>query len=204
MCAFGGGGDGGAAAARRQEAERQANIQAAIARINETFGQFDDSFYAQRQDAYRAFAMPELDRQYAEAQRSLAATLADRGLTRSSAAAKSLADLEREYALNRQRVADEAANYGQQARANVEAARGNLISLATSTGDAGTVGNSAVNEAARLGATPTFSPLGQIFANIGATAGGIQEQQRVDQLRRGTGGAKVFGTSAASGRVVNG
>ena len=201
MCFGGSRGDGGAAAAREQEAQRQANIQAAIARVNETFSQFGDDFFRQRGDAYSAFAMPELDRQFQDAQRSLGYSLADRGLTRSSVAAKSLADLEREYARSRQAVADEASNYGQQARANVESARGNLINLATSTGDAATVGNSATNEAARLALTPSFSPLGQIFANVGATAGAAQETARANEIRRG-GGAKIFGPSSASSRVV--
>lgn len=204
MCKMGGGGgDGGAAAqARADEAARQARVNEAIGRVNSTFGQFDDSFFAQRQDAHRAYYIPQLERQFGEARQNLAFSLADRGLTRSSAAAKSLADLEREYALRRQEVTDEAASYAQRTRADIEGARGNLINLASSTGDSATVGNSAVNEAARFTAAPSFSPLGQIFQNAGAGVLANTEAGRVSDLRRGGGGARVFKSGGGSSRVV--
>lgn len=206
MCGFGGGGGSSTAAAdqaRADEAARQERVSAAIGRVNEVFSGFGDDFYRQRGEAYQGFAMPQLDLQAEEARRKLGYTLAARGLTRSSAAAKSLTDFERDYALQRQGVVDEGARVAQQARADVEGARSNLISMAQATGDAAVAGNSAVGEATRLAAQPTFSPLGQIFQTAASTASDLTNLNRADSIRRSAGGVRTFGVGSGSGKVVN-
>lgn len=186
---FGGGNAAGRAAADARAAEdaRQARTTEAIGRVNETFGRFNDPFFAQREQAYMDFAMPQLGDQYADARRSLAFALSRGGLTRSSVAASRLADLEKGYGTRKQEIADAARGYGQQARADVEQARGNLISQAQGTADAALAGNLAMNEANRLASGPSFSPLGALFANVGAGIGVGRAARETDEVRRALG-----------------
>lgn len=205
MCGLGGGGGSQTAAAdqaRADENARQERITGAIGKVNDAFAGFGDDFYAQRGQAYQGYAIPQLDLQAQEARRKLGYQLASRGLTRSSVAAKSLTDFERDYALQRQGIADESARVAQQARADVEGARTGLIGIAQSTGDAATAGNSAVSEAARLAATPTFSPLGQVFQNAATSVGDMRAQNQVDAIRRSSGGVRTYDVGSGSGKVV--
>lgn len=202
MCGMGGG-DGGAAAARAAEEERQANVRAATGRVNETFAKFDDGFYQGRERAFVDYANPQLDDQYARAREKLIFALADAGTTRSSVAAQKLADLERDYGLRKIEVADQARGYAQQARGDVESARGDLIRQATATGDAALAGTAATNEASRLASAQVFSPLGQVFQNVGAGIGAVRRAQDAQEVRNALGGAKIYNPSASSLRVVN-
>ena len=168
------------------------------------FNFLDGGFFNQRAQDYQGYAIPQLDRQFGEEQRSLAYKLADAGLTRSSAAAKTIGDLEREYTTNRQQIVDQASDYARQARGDVEGARSNLIGMAQATGDSSAVGNAAVNQSAQIASAPAFSPLGQLFANVGSTIYDARQRQLSDAVR-GAGGAKLFatGSNTGSGRVVN-
>jgi hypothetical protein len=203
MC--GRGGDGGAADARAAEEERQANVRAATDRINTTFTQFDDPFDQGRERAFLDYANPQLDDQYGKARRDLIFALANAGTTRSSVAGQQLADLERDYGLRKVEVADQARGYAQQARGDVEAARGGLIQQAVATGDAALAGTGAVNEANRLVSAQSFSPLGQVFQNVGAGVGAVRRAQDAEAVRGQITGAKLFQPASASTsmRVVN-
>lgn len=203
MC--GSGGDGGAGAARAAEEERQENVRAATGRINETFAQFDDPFYQGRERAFAGYANPQLDDQYGKARRDLIFALADAGTTRSSVAAQRLAELERDYGQRKIEVADQARGYAQQARSDVEGARGSLIQQAVATGDSALAGNSAVNEASRLASAQTFSPLGQVFQNAAYGIGAVRRARDSEALQGALTGAKLFNPASASTsmRVVN-
>lgn len=202
MCSMGGG-DGGAAAARAAEEQRQANARAAIERVNSAFGGFNDAFFTGREAAYRDYAAPQLDDQYGRARESLFHALQRSGLANSSVAAQRLADLERDYGLQKQSLVDQARSYGQQARADVEGARASLISQAQSTADASLAGTQAMSEAQRLSAAPAFNPLGQIFANVAAGIGTARNANEAEAIRRQSGSARIYQPTAASARVVN-
>jgi hypothetical protein len=200
-----GGGSSNAAAdqARADETARQQRVSGAIASINDVFSQFGEPFFESRRQAALNYNIPQLDRQYGDARRDLAFRLADSSLTRSSVAGRSMADLEREYALRKQEVADQAAGYVNETRADLERSRGNLIQMAQSTGDAALAGNAATNEAARIAAQPAFSPLAQVFQNVGAAVGSARRQRLADDIRS-SAGVQIFKPSGTgSGRTVN-
>jgi hypothetical protein len=203
MCSMGGGGDGGAAAAARAaEEQRQANAQAAIERVNTQFAGFNDDFFRGRETAYSTYAMPQLDDQYGKAREDLFHALQRSGLTNSSVAGQRLAELERDFGLRKQEITDQARSVGQQARSDVEASRASLIGQAQSTADASLTGNQAMAESQRLTAAPSFSPLGQIFANAAAGIGVARNAADTEAMRRGTG-ARTYQPTAGSARVVN-
>jgi hypothetical protein len=205
MCMFGGGNDAARVAAENRAAEeaRQQAVREATGRVDQTFARFDDPFFRQREQAFTQYAMPQADDQYARARQQLVFALADNGLTRSSVAADQAADLDKQFGQRRVEIADQARGYGQQARAEVEGARSNLVNQAQATGDAALAGTGAVNEAARLSAAPTFSPLGALFQNVGAGIGTARSVREADAVRTALGGAQTFKPTPNSLRVVN-
>lgn len=169
MC-FGGGGSSAveeeSRRAREQEDARQAEIRAGRAAIDQTFGQFDDQFFQGRREAFRDFAMPQLDQQFRDAGRALTFDLARSGLTNSSVRGEQSGRLQRLYDENRQQVDNEALSREQAARNAVEGARSNLVSLLQTTGDAQGAANQALSRANVLSAPEPFSPLGHLFTSF--------------------------------------
>jgi hypothetical protein len=157
--------------AREQEEARQAEIRQGRERINTTFGQFDDNFFAGRRQAFQDYAMPQLDQQFGDASRDLTFDLTRSGLNNSSVRGEQSGRLQRLYDENRQQVDNEALSREQQARNAVEGARGNLIGLLQTTGDAQGAANQALTRASMLSAPEPFSPLGQMFNSFTQTLG---------------------------------
>jgi hypothetical protein len=173
------GGDGGAGQARQDEQKRQDKIRQGTEHVNSVFdSQFNDDYFGKRQQSYLDYASPQLDKQYADAQKQLSFALARSGNSDSSARAAQLGDLQKLYDTNKQQVADQAISYGTQARNSVEDARSNLIQTLNSTGDATGAANSALARAAALSAPDAYSPLGQLF---GAFTNGLGTQAALER-----------------------
>lgn len=169
MCFGGGGGDGGAAQARADEAARQARIKDGVSRIDTQFSQFDDKFYAGRQNAYKQFAMPQVNDQYKQTADQLAFSLARNGQSASSEAARQGGLFQREAALARQQIADGAIAESQKARQSVEDNRNNLIQQVNMTSDPALAATNALRQAGVLQQQNQFSPIGNLFQNTTAT-----------------------------------
>lgn len=181
----GGGGDGGAAQARADEQARQERIRQGTERIDDIFGQFDDQFYNNRSQSYLNYATPQLADQYTDAQKQLAFSLDRAGTTDSSIRAAREAELQKLFETNQRAVNDQALSYEQQARNNIEAARGNLMTTLNSTADADAAAAAAVNQAQNLTQPDTYSPLAQLFSQFTNTLG---NQARLEQAQQLTGG----------------
>jgi hypothetical protein len=202
----GGGGDGGAAQARADEQARQDKIRQGTERIDDIFSQFDDPYYDQRSQAYLGYATPQLADQYTDAQKQLAYSLDRAGTTDSSIRASREAELQKLFETNQRAVNDQALSYSQQARNNVEAARGNLMTTLNSTADADAAAASAVNQAQNLTQPDTYSPLSQLFTQFTNTLG---NQARLEQAQQLTGGlvkptvnTGLFGSSNSAVKVT--
>lgn len=183
------GGDGGAAQARADEMARQKRIREGTQRINVLFdgdgtqenpGQFGDSFYDARKMSYLDYATPQLNDQYAQAQKDLAFALDRSGMLDSSIRAQKQAELQKQYDINRQQVADKGLELSTQARGNVEDARANLISMLNATGDVEGAISSAMTRAKALSQPDTYSPLGQMFSSF---TSGLGTQYAAEQAR---------------------
>ena len=160
-------GGGEAAQARADEEARQARIRAGTTNINNTFdSQFTDDYYKQRRDAYTNYATPQLEDQYADAQKQLTYALARGGLLDSSIRGSKLGELQQQYALQNQDIADKALASETDARNAVEDSRANLISTLNATGDAEQAASTAISRASALSQPAAYSPLASLFADF--------------------------------------
>lgn len=201
--------DGGAGQqakiARVQEAQRQADVRSGTDTINSTFdSQFTPDFFNKQRDNFLSFQLPQLDNQYGDAQRQLTYSLARGGNLDSSTRGFQQGQLQKTYDTQRTSVADNANSYANTAKANVEQARGNLISTLNATGDATQAANSATSQAAILAQPAAYSPIADAFT---ATTGALAAQAQADRaqaIATGTAGvgSGLFGTSGGSVRVT--
>lgn len=183
MCGGGRGGDGGAAA---REQARQQKIAQGMTNINNQFSQFNDDFYSGREQAYLDYALPQLEDQFLEAKEDLIFSLARNGRLDSNTRSERLADLEKQYNIQRTGLSDDALGFANQARANVENARSNLVSQNASLQNPSAISDLASSRALALSAAPQFDPLGSLFQNT--TAGlatardAARKREKLNQL----------------------
>jgi hypothetical protein len=199
--------DGGASKqadiARQEEAQRQATIQQGTGQINSLFdSQFTPDFFKKQADAFSAYATPQVDTNYKNAQRELTYSLARNGNLDSSTRAFQQGELQKTYDTSLTNVADQANSYANSARSNVETARANLISTLNATGDATQAANSATNQAAILAQPAAFSPIADAFA-VGTNALASQAAaDRAQAIASGTvGSTGLFGSGSNSVKV---
>lgn len=158
--------------AREEEAARQQRIREGTTRINTIFdGQFNDDFFAGQERAFTDYALPQVQDQSAQAGRQLLFDLDRRGQIEGSARADLSAELQKRTDLQTQKVRDDARAFGTTARNNVEAARGDLISLLNATGDAEGAASSALARSEALSRPPAFSPVANLFADFTGALG---------------------------------
>lgn len=178
--------DNSAQIAAQQQAEREAARRAAIMKgtqsIDTALAPFDDQYFAGRQQAYVANAMPTLDQQYADAQKQLVYALSRGGLLNSSEAANRQRQLTEERARYQRDVENAAANFANQGRTDLENTRSNLLSQLTATEDPSAAATAAANKAALLSAPPTFDALGNFVFN---TATNLENLSNVSTKGRG-------------------
>jgi hypothetical protein len=167
-------------------------------------GGFDDAFYQKRRQAYIDYAKPQLDDQYGDAQKQLTFALARTGNLDSSVRGQKAADLQKQYDLNQQQIADQALASETDARNAVEDARANLIATLNATGDAEGAANSALARAAALSQPAAFSPLSSLFADFTSALGTKAAADRAEYYggySPGSNGANLFGRAKSSVRV---
>ena len=193
------------ALARQQEEARQEEIRRGREAIDQTFGQFDDNFFARNRQAFKDFALPQLDQQFGDASRDLTFDLARSGLMNSSVRGEQAGRLQRLYDSNMQQVTNEALSREQQQRGAVEGARGDLVNMLQLTGDAQGAANQALSRANMLSQPQPFSPLGQMFGTFTQGLGTQAAMERAQAMSGGRFQARyntgLFGTP--SNAVVN-
>lgn len=186
------GGDGGAAA---REAERQAKITEGYNTIQGVFGSFDDDFYNQRSNSYLEYANPQLEQQFADAQKALEFALSRNGRLDSSVAAEQRAKLLEDFNKQKTAIADRGMQYANQARSSVEGSRADLISLNSNLANPQQIAQEANNRLAGLQAAPAYDPLAPLFTNAGEALGTQAELERRGTARYNSG---LFTPSAVS------
>ena len=210
MC-FGGGSGAKAAEkeakrARQQEERRQARVRGAVRGVNRVFdSQFTPEFFSGVKQDFMDYATPQLDDQFSDASRDLSFDLARSGLLNSSVRSDQGGRLQKLYDRNMQQITSQGLDRANQARNQVEDARGNLIMMAQATGDARGASNAAMSRASALSQPQGFSPIGQLFQDFTAGLGTQAAMERAEassggrfQSRYNTG---LFG--APSNAVVN-
>lgn len=169
-------------------------------------GQFTDDFYNGRKQAYIDYATPQLEDQYGKAQKELTFALARGGLLDSSVRGQKAAELQQQYDLNKQQIADQALSYETSAKNSVEDARANLIASLNSTGDAQGTVNSAISRASALSAPQSYSPLTQLFTDFTSALGTQTAVNKANALSGGgtttTSGTGLFTPNSGAVKVV--
>jgi len=165
MCMSGGGGGNAAAQARQDEERRQARIKQGMGSISDTFSTFDDSFYDRRANAYKTFAMPNVQSQYKDAHKGLVYSLARSGNLASSEAARQMGVLNQEKNAANLKVADASLDYANKSRQQVEQSRTDLVNQLMATADPSVAASQAAARSASLTPDPAMVGLGDLFGN---------------------------------------
>jgi hypothetical protein len=187
------GGNKAANQARADEQARQAKIREGTERIGGIFdSQFNDQFFDGRRQAFLDYARPQLEDQFGDAQKQLTFALARGGNLDSSVRGQKSAELQKQFDLNQQQIADKALSSSTESRNAVEDARSNLVATLNATGDAQGAANSAIARASALSQPVAFSPLTQLFADFTQGLGQQAALERADSLfGRGAGGEQI-------------
>lgn len=194
--------DNSAQIARQEEDRRQLDIQRGADAINATFDEtFTPDFFNQISQGVIGANLPELDRQFTDANRVLQSRLDSRGILESSAGARQLADLLRRNESVRTDLANEAENTENQFRSDVERTRSDLLSQNLIAADPSQARTSALSASGALKPDAPTVTLGDVFADILRTAGNAIVFDSV-QPRRSSG--LLFGSPTESVQVVGG
>jgi hypothetical protein len=195
---------------RAEEVARQQRIQSGMAAINNVFDNpasgFNEDFYKRREQGYTDYAMPEVNHEYDAAKKNLVFALSRSGILTSSAGIDKNAELSREFDRTRTDVASKALDYGNQARGQVEQARGNIVAQLNATGDDQGAASAALRQTQQLQMPIGYSPLAGLFANFTSGVSGIGSNARSDYGGFAGGGKPSLfkSTSGGSARVVGG
>lgn len=166
---------------------------------------FDDDFYNSRATAYDNYALPQVDEQYAEAQKQLEYALARNGRLDSSTAVEQRAKLLDKYNQQKTATTDKGLQYANQARSSVEGSRSDLVALNSNLANPTQVAAEAQSRLAGLQAMPAFDPLGPLFTNAGESLGTQADLERRSSARYNTGlfTPAAVSTGSGSGRIIN-
>lgn len=165
--------DNSAEIARQQEEARQARIRSGQSQIDQTFSQFGDPYFAERQQAYTDYYTPQLDDQYQKAYKNLVYSLGRSGNLNAGTGATQLGDLKKRYETNLTDIGGRAVGFADQSRAEIEAAKNELYQQNRAAADPSAAASSAAARAGILSSAPQFSPLADIFGDVASNAGNV-------------------------------
>ncbi len=204
MGMYGGAGDPGAEA-RQQEQQRQLRVGEGLSSIDNSFKGFDDNYFNGKQQAYRDYYSPQLNKQYQDSKDAMLLRLSDAGIGQSSAAAHGLSRLTDEYARNSADVEQKAQGYGSETRADVQGLKNQLVSQLNATGDSGLAAQAA-NSAVALQRSKSsgFEPLANAFTDISGLY--ARDQQNANYANALNQPYQTYGArlkSSAAGKLVS-
>jgi hypothetical protein len=134
-------------------------------------GGFGDDFFDKRATAYQDFALPQVQQQYADQQKALTFALARGGNIQSSLASDKNAELDKDFALQKQAVYDTGQDYVNQGKSDLAAQKASAVSMLQATADPDAAYNVAQTSANQLSAMPAFTPLNGVVKNVAAGLG---------------------------------
>lgn len=168
MC-MGGAKDNSAQIARDAETKRQANINAGMGRIDETFKPFNDEYFAKQGQSYNDYYLPQVQDQYNDARKNLTYSLARSGNLTSTSGAQQLGKLGEEYTKQRGVIGEQALAEQQRQRGVMEGNRSNVVNQLYSSANPEAAAAAASAGATQLTAPPQYSALGDLFGKFAAT-----------------------------------
>jgi hypothetical protein len=161
--------DKSAQIARDAETKRQANINAGMGRIDETFKPFNDDYFAKQGQSYNDYYLPQVEDQYQDARKKLTFSLARTGGLNSTSGAEQLGKLGEEYTKQRGLIGEQALAEQQRQRGVMEGNRSNVVNQLYSSANPEAAAAAASANATQLTAPPAYSALGDLFGKFAAT-----------------------------------
>lgn len=156
-------------------------------------GQFNDAYYNQIGQNYEDYYNPQLDTQYQNSLNALTLQLGQQGILNSSEGDRQIALLNQNDQTQKDTIANNALSQEQTARQTVAQERNSLLAQNQTAADPSLAAESAAAGAQSVQSTPTFSPLGSVFAGLlGTGTNALSIQQ---------GG--LAGTNAPSSTFIN-
>jgi hypothetical protein len=164
--------------ARKEEDARQQAIRDGRARIDASFAGFDQGYFDGLAADFKGYYMPQLEDQYGKAKEQSIYGLARQGILEGSAGAERLGEVDKKYQEQRTLIADRAVDQAMQARAAVDANKGDLYAQLSATADPTSAALSATARAQALATPPVYSPLGEVFLALSGAATNAIEAER--------------------------
>lgn len=208
-----------------QQAKKEANVAAGKTAIQNVFGdgtdanpgQFGQPYYDNITKNYEDYYNPQLDTQYQNALNQLTLQLGQQGILSSSEGNRQLALLNQNNTTQKQTIANNALSQATAAKQAVANEENTLLQQNETAADPSEAAISAQQGAQAVASTPTYSPLGAVFAGLlgqGTNALSIQQGGLAGTNQGGgtfvtpfTNTAGIGGSSGSSsgtnGRVVN-
>ena len=203
MCGGGGGGSSSAAREqRRQEELRKQRIREGRAQLANVFGHDTQQAANRNQQAYLDFVNPQLDSQMRDANSDLIFALARQGQTAGSLAGDRFADLNRDFNVARQDVANQGLDIYNQTKQNINDLHNNMLNLLQSSADPDAVTNQARMNLTSATAAPKFNSLGPLFQNVTAGLGGTYMGNQNFQNNQAFQNALNFSPASTSSGVI--
>jgi len=178
---------------RAEEDARQARIRQGTDDINTRFSDmFTPEFYDKRQKEYVDYYRPQLDEQFADAQKNLTYWLADRGQLDSSVRNDKLSELQKMFDTGTRQIGDAALNRTSQLKSDVAGAQAGLIDDVRSNADPGYAGTAATSRVSALATPDTYSPMSNLFGTFASALAQQAAYERADNaMGRGVGGPPI-------------
>ncbi len=188
-----------AEAARLKEDERQGRIAEGMESIAGVFGNMDP-ILAQRREALSGFYDPQLENKFKSGKDELTFALARAGLLTSTTAGERQADLGEEFALQKSKVLGDISADLSNTKSSMQAQRAAIEAGLRASGDQTAASNQALQSAVTFREdSPTFSPLGNIFASVAEGIGSFKTGRDVASIQRL---ARPNPLTYSSGRLV--
>lgn len=194
--------------AQQREADRQSRIKQGMSRIDGAFQGFDDNYYRDYATAQNEYNMPQMDKQYLDAEKELTFRHARAGTLNSSMSATNIADLAKQNATNRAAVLAQGDRAAADLRSNVAANKAAITNQLYSTSDPDLASNAALTASKNLGADqPSLSPLSALFQLPIVGAGNYMQGYNTASAYKnagfGTNGGGLFGGGASQNTSRN-
>jgi hypothetical protein len=198
-----------ATVARAQEDKRQERLDTGTAAINKlfdpqqvadgSFAGFDDKFYKDYGDKYRANYAGDIGDQYAKATENLDFKAADAGTFDSNVRTKGQADLEKQRQNAVTLVSGKADEAAGALRSQVGAQKTALLNQLFSTENPDIAASQALNSVKTIqNQTPDMQPLGEIIKNIAIGGANAYNTYSSPYNKLGTPGSGGYGKSGST------
>lgn len=188
---------------QQQEQQRQDNIRGGMSAVDSAFSQFDDNFFNTGANSYSGYYLPQIDDARKNTIAKVTANLAEKGMLESTAGANKISQIEKRAADERARIGDEAANFAQTLRSNVDQSKNQLYDVARTAADPNAVATQATGQATTLAQMPggfTKQSIGNVFSDFLTPIAAAMTA--ANNSRRGMGFALAPSSGSGSGRVV--